>query len=222
MPPDDSFLTATRDSYDAIALEYADMVGGDIEARVVDRALLAAFAELVQANGGGPVVDVGCGPGRITTVLHQLGLDAFGIDLSPAMVELARHTHPQLRFEVGSMLGLDLLADSLGGLLAYYSIIHVPRGRRGEVFAEFFRVLVPGGPLMLAYQVGDDISHYDEAFGKVVRLDFHRQQPLDVGGLVRAAGFDVLATVVKEPEGTDRTQQAITLARKPCDETGQA
>jgi ubiquinone/menaquinone biosynthesis C-methylase UbiE len=203
-----------------MAVEYADMVSGDIEDRVLDRALLAAFAELVHANGRRPVADVGCGPGRITIVLHHLGLDALGIDLSPMMVELARRTHPQLRFEVGSMLALDLPDASLGGLLAYYSIIHIPRQRRPEVFAEFHRVLAPGGHLMLAYQVGDDTRHFDEAFGKVVSLDFHRQQPHEVVGLIRSAGFDLLATIMKEPEGTDTTPQAITIARRPTDGTG--
>ncbi len=217
--PDASFLAATRDSYDAIAVEYADMVSGDIEERVLDRALLAAFAELVRANGHRPVADVGCGPGRITIVLHQLGLDAFGIDLSPVMVELARRTHPQLRFEVGSMLALDVPDASLGGLLAYYSIIHISRQRRPEVFSEFHRVLSPGGHLMLAYQVGDDTRHLDEAFGKVVSLDFHRQQPPEIAKLVRSAGFELVAMIVKEPQGTDRTPQAVTIARKPVEGT---
>jgi hypothetical protein len=58
-------------------------------------------------------------------VLNRLGLDAFGIDLSPGMIALARRTNPDLRFDVGSMLALDLPSASLGGILAYYSIIHI-------------------------------------------------------------------------------------------------
>ena len=42
----------------------------------------------------------------------------FGIDLSPGMIEVARRTYPGLRFEVGSMLALDLPDASLGGVLA--------------------------------------------------------------------------------------------------------
>ncbi len=222
MPDDASFLAATRDSYDAIAVQYTDMLRGDIDSRVLDRALLAAFAELARAGGSGPVADVGCGPGRITVVLHQLGLDAFGIDLSPAMVDLARRTHPQLRFEIGSMLALDLPDASLGGLLAYYSLIHIPRRRRPEVLTEFHRVLAPGAPLMLAYQVGDDTRHLDEAFDKRVDLDFHRQQPQEVADLVRGAGFELRATLVKQPEGADKTPQGITIACKPAGTAGPA
>lgn len=58
---------------------------------------------------------MGCGPGRITAYLRELGADAFGIDLSPAMIEIARRDHPSLRFEVGSMTNLDLADASMAG-----------------------------------------------------------------------------------------------------------
>jgi ubiquinone/menaquinone biosynthesis C-methylase UbiE len=211
---DATYLAAIRDSYDTIAVEYAEMLRTDMNERPLDRALLAAFAELVRGNGNGPVADVGCGPGRVTVVLKDLGLDAFGIDLSPGMVELARRTYPGLRFEVGSMLALDLPDASLGGLLAYYSIIHLPWEQRPQVFAEFRRVLAPAGHLMLAFQVGDDRGRRDEAFGKPVSLDWYRQQPDDVAQLLRDAGFDTWATVVKEREGEEKTPQGIMIARK--------
>jgi SAM-dependent methyltransferase len=54
--------------------------------------MLAAFAEVVLAAGDGPVADIECGPGRVTAHLHGLGLTAFGVDLSPAMVAVARRT----------------------------------------------------------------------------------------------------------------------------------
>lgn len=212
---DAAFLAATRVSYDAMADEYADWLRDDLAGRPLDRALLAAFAERVRATGNLGVVDVGCGPGRVTVLLHRLGLDVCGVDLSPAMVRLARRTHPQLRFHVGSMFALDLPDGGVGGLLAYYSIIHVPWARRGEVLAEFHRVLAPGGQVMLAFQVGDDRLHLDEAFGKAVDLDFHRQQPHDVARLLRDAGFALWSVTVKEPEGVEKTPQAIVMAAKP-------
>ncbi|MGH3647599.1 MAG: class I SAM-dependent methyltransferase [Micromonosporaceae bacterium] len=213
---DASFLTATRDSYDVTAVEYTEMVGAELDDRPLDRAMLTAFAELVRANGAGPVADVGCGPGRVTILLDRLGLDAFGIDLSPRMVALARQTYPGLRFEVGSMLALELSDASLGGLLAYYSIIHIPWERRPEVFTEFRRVLAPGGVLMLVFQVGDERRHRDEVFGKSVSLDWYRQQPQEVAQLLRDAGFDMWVTVVKEAEDTEKTPQGIVIARKPA------
>ena len=81
---------ATRDSYDAIAEAYADWIADELTARPHDRAVLGAFSELVLATGSPDVLDIGCGPGRITAFLAALGLSPRGLDLSPAMVGLAR------------------------------------------------------------------------------------------------------------------------------------
>src|SRR6266536_93059 len=173
------FLRATRESYDAVIADYVDRVsvgasaerwpvGSDLAIRPLDRALWAVFAEWVRAAGDGAVADVGCGPGRVTKALKDLGLDVFGVDLSPEMIALARRMHPDLRFEVGSMLSLDMPDGSLGGVMASYSIIHIPWEHRPQVFAEFHRVLTPGGQLMLAFQVGDDRRHFDEVDGLAI------------------------------------------------------
>jgi SAM-dependent methyltransferase len=214
----DASLAATRDSYDALAAEHADVVGAGMDDRPLDRALFAAFAELVRAGGNGSVADVGCGAGRVTSLLSQLGLDAFGIDVSPGMVALARRSYPELRFAEGSMLALDLPAADLGGLLAYYSIIHIPWEQRPQVFAGFHRVLAPGGLLMLVFQIGDEVRHRDELLGTPVSINWYRQRPDDVANLLREAGFEMWVTAVREHEGTEKTAQGYVLARKPSAE----
>ena len=113
-----SYLRATRAAYDTVAVDYAKLLRTALAAKPLDRAMLATFAELVQATGAGPVADIGCGPGRVTTHLHSLGLSTFGVDLSPSMVAVARRTHPGLRFDEGSMMALDLTDGTLGGIVA--------------------------------------------------------------------------------------------------------
>lgn len=139
-----SRLSAVRASYDAVAVDYARLLAGVLEAEPLDRAVLGAFAEYVRADGGGAVADLGCGPGRITAYLDDLGIRAFGVDLSPAMVAVARRTYPGLRFEVGRMASLDFADGVLGGVVAWYSTVHTPPGELPAVFAEFARVLAPG------------------------------------------------------------------------------
>jgi SAM-dependent methyltransferase len=216
MEPD--FLRHTRASYDAVAVRYAEWLRDELAAKPLDRAILAAFAELVRAAGQGPVADIGCGAGRVTAHLNELGLPAFGIDLSPQMVAVARQTYPGLRFSVGSMLALDLPDGTLGGLLAWYSTIHVPDDRLPEAFAEFYRVLVPGGYALLAFQVGKEPRHVTQALGQPVSVDLYQRQPDTVAELLARAGLAVRARLIREPDDegdfTERTPQAFLLARK--------
>lgn len=105
-------------AYDTVAADYAEQLKTLLAATPMDRAMLGVFAELVQDAGARPVADLGCGPGRVTGYLDSLGLDVFGVDLSPAMVEVARQTYPNLRFEVGPMTAVDRADGALGGIVA--------------------------------------------------------------------------------------------------------
>ena len=93
----DAWLSDTRSSYDTDAPGYAEKVSGLLDESPYLRASLALFAELVHRAGGGPVADVGCGPGYVTRHLHDAGVDVFGIDLSPEMITIARRDRPTLR-----------------------------------------------------------------------------------------------------------------------------
>lgn len=211
------FLSATRVFYDAVAADYAAHFHAQLATKPLDRALLAAFAELVRTADVGPVADLGSGPGNVTAHLHSLGLTVFGVDLSPAMVALARRAHPGLRFDEGSMTALDLSDGVLGAIVSWYSIIHTPPQRVPAVFAEFHRVLAPGGHLLLAFQVGDEPLHLAQPFGHAVSLDFLRWSPDRMAELVRQTGLVEVARLLREPNETERVQQAYLIARKPAD-----
>lgn len=209
------FLANTKRSYDATAEPYAKWIAGELATKPFDTALLTTFAELVT----GPVADVGCGTGRITAYLHTLGVPAFGVDLSPRMVAVARRTYPNLRFTEGSMTALDIEDNTLGGVVAWYSTIHVPDDHLPTAFAEFARILAPGGYLQLAFQAGDRVEHRTKAGPHDVALDFHYRRPEQIAGLSESAGLPVRATLLREPDDDgdypEDTPQAYVLARKP-------
>jgi SAM-dependent methyltransferase len=210
-------LRATRAAYDTVAVDYAALLHTELAGKPLDRALLGAFAELVKATGNALVADLGCGPGRVTAYLSSLGLTTFGVDLSPAMVAVSRRAHPDLRFDEGSMSALDLADSALGGIVAWYSIIHTPPEQLHAVFAEFHRVLAPGGYLLLAFQAGDAVVHLEHAYGHAVSLDAYRLSPDVVSELLRKSGVLVNARLLREADETEKTEQAYLLARKSVD-----
>lgn len=209
-----SYVSETRTAYDTVAESYAEELRGELAANPWDRAVLTTFAELVGTTG--PVGDLGCGPGRHTGYLASLGLDVFGVDLSPGMVEVARRTHPGLRFEVGSLSALDLPDGALAGALAWYSLIHTPPERLAQVVAELVRVLAPGGRLLTAFQVGDERRRITHAYGHDVSADAYRLRPEFVAEMFTAAGLDLEVRLVRQPKPPyESSPQAYLLGRKP-------
>ncbi|MFJ9788966.1 class I SAM-dependent DNA methyltransferase [Streptomyces globosus] len=214
-----AYLSSVRASYDAVAVDCARLLGTALDGRPLDRALLAAFAESVRAGAprgaaGPAVADLGCGPGRITAYLNRLGVRAFGVDLSPAMVAVARRSHPGLRFEVGAMGALDAADGGLGGAVAWNSTLHTPPEELPSLFGEFARVLAPGGHLLLAFGAGEGLVRLDRAYGHAVDLTVHRMQPDRVAELLSEAGLAESARLVRQPEAGEDCPQGFLLARK--------
>ncbi|MGX1132381.1 SAM-dependent methyltransferase [Streptomyces glaucescens] len=209
---DTDFLATTRTFYDAIAEEYAELAKRVFAAQPLERALLGAYAELVGDTG--EVADLGCGTGLVTSHLASLGLPVSGLDLSASMLAVARRENPGLRFTQGSMLDLDLPDGRLAGVVSWYSSIHTPVDRLPGLFAEFARVLAPGGHLLLAFQVGDEPLHLDQPFGHPVALDFERRRPERMAELLEHAGFALRSRTVREPEETlgESAPQAFLIA----------
>ena len=212
-----SYLTAVRDSYDTVAADYLKQVKRPAELDPLSRALLTAFAESVRESGDGPVADLGCGPGLVTAHLAGLGLSAFGVDLSPRMIELARQSHPGLPFTVGSMTALDIEDASLAGILAYYSTHHTPPELLPLVYGEFHRTLRPGGLLMLAGYVGagERVRPAPAYGGHPVSYESHRLPPDLLVELLGRAGLVVTARTVQEPEEGRKARIVTLLCRRP-------
>lgn len=212
-----SNLSETRAAYDTVAADYAELLRDALAEKPLDRAVLGAFADLVRAGGRGPVVDLGCGPGRITAHLKDLGLDVFGVDLSPEMIAVARRSHPKLRFEEGDLTAPEWADNALAGVVAWYSIIHIPPAQLAGVFSGFHRVLAPGGHLLLAFQSGEDeLVRLHEAYGHQVSCDVYRLSPHQIVERLGEAGFAVHSRMSRGPEGAEKTRQCFVVARKPA------
>jgi SAM-dependent methyltransferase len=206
---------STRASYDRVADEYTRLISDELKDKPFDREVLDGFAASVA--GKGRVCDLGCGPGQVARYLHERGADAFGIDLSPAMLEQARLISPAIEFRQGDMRALDLPDEALAGIAAFYSIIHIPRREVTAVLGELHRILQPGGLLLLAFHRGRDVVHMDEWWGQPVSLDFAYFEREEMEGYLRQAGFTVEQSIERAPypEVEHQSHRVYLLARKP-------
>ncbi|WP_329437179.1 MULTISPECIES: class I SAM-dependent methyltransferase [unclassified Streptomyces] len=90
------------------------------------------------------------------------------------------------------MTDLDLADASVAGLVAWYSLIHIPDGEIGSVLTHFRRVLRPGAPLLLSFHVGDESTWKTEGYGgHPMRVYVHRRQHDRMIEWLGEAGFAV-------------------------------
>ena len=206
-------LAATRASYDAVAHDYAELLRDHLDGQPTDRGVLARFAGSIVAEGGGLVGDLGCGPGRLFGALGSLGLEVVGVDLSPAMVAVARDEHPAVAATVGSLDRLPLPTGALAGALLWYSTIHTPDDDLPAVFAEVRRAVRPGGLVVAAFQVGDEVRHHRHLYGHDLDLRSHRRSPDAVADSARVGGWVEDDRIVRGPAGGEDGEQAYLFLR---------
>jgi SAM-dependent methyltransferase len=190
-------LSDYQSSYDRIAKEYTARIAGELEHKPLDRMLLDDFA--LRVNGTGRVCDLGCGPGHVARYLHDRGLDVFGIDLSPGMIEQARKLNPAIEFRQGNMLALDVEDGAWAAIVAFYSIIHIPKADIPQAFSEMFRALKPGGLLFLAFHLGEEVLHEDELWGHRISLDLVLFGRKEVERFLTQAGFAIEDSLERDP-----------------------
>jgi SAM-dependent methyltransferase len=190
-------IAGLRASYDIIAGEYAKRIYDELKDKPLDRQLLDRFASRVR--GPGMVCDLGCGPAQIARYLHDRGVKTFGLDLSGGMLTEAKRLNPDIEFVQGSMLMLGLATNSLAGIAAFYSIIHIAPEQVVFALSEMLRVLRPGGLLLLTFHLGTDVIHETDLWGYSIDLDATFFQTKEMSGYLTSAGFHIEDAIERDP-----------------------
>lgn len=197
-------------AYGARADEYIAALGSIDHAAPLDRAFIERWAKGLD----GAVIDVGCGPGQWTHHLVGLGVDAEGIDPAPEFVEHARATYPGVRYRVGQAESLRVADGALGGVLAWYSLIHTPPPRMPAILAEFARCIRPGGRLALGVCTGYDLEPFDHAITTAYYWPINR-----LTTELESAGFSVTHIETRQDPGA-RAHGALLAERRPSRRDG--
>ena len=190
-------------AYEARAAEYIEVLGSVEAMHPSDRELIGTWGDQVV----GPAIDAGCGPGHWTAFLAQRGLDIRGVDLTPAFIEHARRRYPELRFATGSIDALDASDASVGGVLAWYSLIHHTPDAIGSALDEIARTLRPGGLLLVGFFEGSAVEPFEHAVTTA-----YRWPVAELNERLRASGFEVVETHTRT--SPDARPHAAIVARR--------
>ena len=200
----------TSVAYDVVAASYAERFLDELDDKPRDRAVLDRLAAAVD----GPVVDLGCGPGQVGAHVRRTHGPVFGADLTPAMARLAAERLDGV--VVADARALPFADGSVGGVVAFYSLIHLPLPDRPVAFAELARVLRPGGRLLVAALEGGEITG-TVLVGHAVALHYVLYDLADLRALAEAAGLVVVAAERYEPRDGERFPRLYVEAQRATD-----
>ena len=118
--------------------------------RIRDPTLFPAEQKAVERYFTEPdasVLDIGCGVGRVSSLLHERGFDVTGIDVSEPLVEKARSLFPEIDFRVADVKDLSFDSATFDYVVfSFYGLDYVlPKANRVKALREMYRVLKPGG-----------------------------------------------------------------------------
>jgi SAM-dependent methyltransferase len=198
-----------------VAQEYAARIYGELTGKPFDREWLDDFAQRTRPLG--PVCDMGCGPGHIARYLQELGARSLGLDLSFGNLKQAQRLNPGLEFVQGDMLALPFGRATLGGIAAFYSIIHLDREQVPLALCEMCRVLCPGGWLLLAFHLGTGTLHEDELWGYPVDFDATMFTLAEAVRYAEDAALSIEKAVERDPYAPEveyQSRRGYILARR--------
>jgi len=150
--------------------------------------------DLAEVAEGDRVLDIATGPGYLAiAAAERTGAsgDAVGLDLSPEMLARARvraeRVGSRARFVEAPAQELPFADASFDAVLSRLAIHHLPSDARSGVAAEVFRVLAPGGRVVIADLASHGANVFHHLLGRL--LGSPPQEDTDLGELLAEAGL---------------------------------
>ncbi len=174
-----------KKGYDAIGGKYTSERNENL--REMD--FLPEFTKCIPE--GGKILDLGCGGGIPFTKYLSKRFEVIGIDISPGQIKLARKNVKDASFICSDVTTFKFPRNFFDGILAYYSIIHIPRNEHFPLFSKMHSILKPKGVVLMSLHSNDDPeSIYDDFFGtKMYWSGFGKEENLK---LIKNAGFNLI------------------------------
>jgi SAM-dependent methyltransferase len=176
-----------REGYDVLAEAFLRVRSTDSE----DVRLLAELSS--RLPDGARILDAGCGAGIPVASTLSERFNVVGVDISERQIALARENVTNAEFIQADLVTLDLPDASFDAIVSYYAIIHVPREEHPVLLANFRRMLVPGGLLLVSMGASDNPDGTEDNWldggAPMYWSHFGREDNLR---MLADAGFDII------------------------------
>lgn len=146
------------------------------------RIALNEFRDIAQGSSAGRVLDLGCGIGRHVIYCHEMGLDAYGVDLSDTAIRVGREwaeerhlPEPEKKFLQGDIRHLPWDDGFFRYAISHGVLDSMPFEIARAACVELARVMPSGGLFYCDLISGDDSRHAREFSGEEIVASAHEQ-----------------------------------------------
>lgn len=196
--------------YNTIAHNYAqtfDSVDSEEDLRFPN-----AFA--MYLTPGSRVLDLGCGTGYTVNLLNKKGMHATGIDLSEAMIVIAKAQYPDAMFTVADMRTYRP-TQPVDAVWAGYSLFHFEQDSLEQTLQVIHSYLAPDGILGLVVQKGTGEVEINAPFLPEKPLYIHLYTLEVLTTILARHGFDIITSDVKQPKDYElQYDKLLVIARR--------
>jgi ubiquinone/menaquinone biosynthesis C-methylase UbiE len=199
--------TAVVAQYGPVAMQYADVHGDNLETHDFDRAVLTRA--LADTSPDRLVLDAGCGPAQCAAFVEARDGSAIALDLTPGMLKVARR-RVRAPLVCGDLRALPFADCSFDAVMAWFSLLHLPRASMPDALIGIRRVMRVGAPLVVALQGGTgDVTDGTAA-------SWCAYTATEIAGLLDAAGFNSVVTGSRPPRPHEyQATKVIASAIRP-------
>ena len=168
---------------------------------------------------GANVLDIGCGTGVPHGQALAQRFTVTGVDSSGAMIQRARMNVPQGNFIHGDIMAVDFPPSSFEGIVAFYSIFHLPKEEQPNLFRRIYDWLRPGGHFLCTLTHASEEGYTEvDFFG--VEMYWSNYCLADYKEILSQIGFSLLETSAaghgyKAAEQAPHENHPLVLARRP-------
>lgn len=210
---------SVKNDYNIIANEYADEFGKTIE----DIEVIEEFISKLNTNS--KILDLGGWTGKLTNLFTQKGHEAICYDFSEEMMKKAKEFYPEIPYILDDIINIKehFENSSFDGIIAFYSLFHIPKEEIDKVFSNIYDILKQKGIFCFVVQLGNWDDFIDEPYlkengKKMLYFNFFTKE--QINELLKKYNFEKIYEKEKEEIGENELGEhgnnKIFIIAKKC------